>query len=78
MGRGFPKGLGERKRVFIAHFAANPDAELCDDCIRSTLNYSRSMFTEKSIRESALEAGMVKKLGRCLKCQNERLVIAVH
>ena len=70
------KGISKRKRLFLAYFAANPDAELCDDCIRSILGYARSVFTERHIRESALEAGLLRRLGQCMKCQENRPIIS--
>ena len=39
------------------------ESRLCDDCIRRILKCQRSTFTEKDIRESALEAGLVRKTG---------------
>jgi len=32
--------------------------------------------TEKDIRESVLEAGLVRKWGMCLQCKKDRFVIA--
>jgi hypothetical protein len=76
MAQHFRRGVGERKQALIAYLEAYPDAQLCDDCIRKVLKYQRSTFTEKDIRESALEAGLGKKHGLCLHCQKEKLVIA--
>jgi hypothetical protein len=70
------KGIGKRKRLFVAYFVANPDTELCYDCIRTVLCYARSVFTEKYIRESALEAGLSRRLGQCMKCQKNRPIIS--
>jgi len=74
----FRKGISERKTALIAYFAANPDAQLCDDCIRKIFKCQRSAFTEKDIRESALEAGLVKKFALCVQCQNEKFLISTH
>jgi hypothetical protein len=30
------------------------------------------VFTERHIRESALEAGLLRRLGQCMKCQKNR------
>jgi hypothetical protein len=74
----FRKGISERRTNLIAYFAANPDAHLCDDCIRKILKCQRSMFTEKDIRESALEGGLVKKIGLCLQCEKEKFLISTY
>ena len=59
----------------MAYWAANPHAQLCDDCIRTALHCQRSLLTERDIRQSALEVGLVKKNGLCMNCQKEKLVI---
>jgi hypothetical protein len=74
----FRRGISERKTALIAYFAANPDAQICDDCIRRILKCQRSTFTEKDIREAALQAGLVKKFALCLQCQKEKFLISKH
>jgi hypothetical protein len=78
MAQTFRKHVGERKAALVAHFAANGAGALCDDCIRGMFNCTRSGFTEKDIRESALEAGLVRKIARCQNCEQQRFVIAAN
>jgi len=46
MSQKFRKGVSELKAAVVNYFAANPDAQLCDECIRSILRYQRSTLTE--------------------------------
>jgi formylmethanofuran dehydrogenase subunit E len=70
----FRKHIVERKAAFAAYFVANPDAQLCDQCIRKNLKCQRSTFPEKDIRDSAVEAGPIRKFALCSEC-GENVVV---
>ena len=78
MRRAVQKGLSGRKAALIAYFAANPELQLCDQCVRKELKCQRSMLTEKDIRESALGAGLVRKQDLCAGCHQVYFLTATH